>query len=163
MGMPYSKQDFLNRLAQGNKTENYVAEQLVKAGITVEQPEYPEGMSRSYYTKNQVDMVANGFILEIKGRNQHFESLSDYPYDTMFVEGTTGFDAKVNRPDFYITVSNPTGCIIALDVASTIDSWTIKQITDRARGYSYPMYISQTADWMDFEKFVEVLNDRTTK
>jgi len=157
MGKPYSKSDFLNRLAAGNKTEAFLADKLVEAGIVVVKPEYPEGMPTSYYTKNQVDLLANDRVLEVKGRNQNFTCVADFQYPTLFVEGTTGFDAKVHVPEFYVNVSNRTGAIIALDVAETKDSWTVEQVTDRLRNYSYPMYVSRTEQWIDWDEFIRRL------
>jgi len=154
MGSAYNKQNFLNRLASGNKTELFLAERLAEAGIVVVKPEYPEGMPTSYYTLNQVDLIANDKVLEVKGRNYNFTGVGDFPYPTLFVEGTDGFDKKVNVPEFYVNVSNKTGAIIALDVAATRDSWTVEQVTDRQRRYTYPMYVSRTDQWIDWDDFI---------
>ena len=156
--MAYSKANFEARLAEGNKTEKYVAERLVAAGVIIVIPEYPEGMPTSYYTKNQVDLLANDFVLEVKGRNLRFDNVANYKYDTIFVESTDGFDRKVHTPHFYVSVSNPTGAIIALDVEQTRDTWTTSQVTDRQRNYSYPMYSAKTSLWIDFDEFVQRLS-----
>lgn len=155
--MSYSRANFLMKLAQGKETEDYVAKKLIEAGIDVEQPEYPEGMSRSYYTKNQVDMVANGYILEIKGSRYTFNSVEDFTYPTRFIEGVSGFDAKLNVPEYYVNVSNPTGAIVALNVELTREDWQVKHITDRTRNISYDMYLCDSKLWMNFDEFVKEL------
>lgn len=159
MGMPYSRQNFLMKLEQGKKTEDYVAQKLREAGIEVEQPVYPEGMPRSYYTKNQVDMVANGYILEIKGSRYTFNSVADFTYPTRFIEGVSGFEAKLNVPEYYVNVSNPTGAIVALNVELTRADWKVEHITDRTRNYSYDMYLCDSKLWMDFDDFVKEIKN----
>lgn len=153
----YSRANFLGRLAEGDKTEKHVAEQLIKAGIKAVKPECPEGMPTSYYTKNQIDLIANDKVLEIKGRRLRFDGVESYPYDTLFIESQSGFNAKIRTPDYYVNVSNPTGAIIALDVASTRDTWFVESVTDRQRGITYPMYIAKTEAWINFDEFVERL------
>lgn len=155
--MAYTRRNFERRLAAGTKTEQYVIEQLIAAGIDTEQPEMPEGSSTAEYTKHQIDAMANGKILEIKGRNLRFDNVANYPYPTLFIEGVSGFDSKVRVPDYYVNVSNPVGTIICLDVAATRDSWTVERITDRNRQYSYDMYVSQTKDWIDWDEFLRRL------
>ncbi len=154
MVMAYTKNDFRRRLAQGNKTELYLADELIKAGVIVVKPEYPDGMPTSYYTQNQVDLIANDRILEVKGRNLEFDHVANYPYPTIFVEGKPGFDSKVRTPDFYVNVSNVTGSIIALDVDATRDSWTVEPVRDRYRNHIMDTYISRASDWIDFDEFV---------
>lgn len=155
--MSYSKANFHRRMAEGNKTELKLAEKLVEAGIVVMKPEYPEGMPTSYYTKNQVDLIANDKVLEVKGRNLEFDNVATYPYPTIFVEGVTGFDSKVFVPDYYVNVSNFTGAVIYLDVAATRDTWTVEPVWDRQRNYNYDMYLSRTDQWGDFAELVEKL------
>jgi hypothetical protein len=152
--MTYSRLNFERRLVAGTATEAHVIQQLREAGITVEVPEMPEGSKTSDYTKNQIDAIANGKILEIKGRNLVFTCVDDYPYPTLFVEGVSGFDAKVRTPDYYVNVSNKTGAIICLDVAATRHTWTVENVTDRFRNFPYDMYISQTSDWINWDDFL---------
>ncbi len=155
--MTYTRSDFRRRLAKGNITELYLAEELKKAGVIVVKPEYPEGMSASYYTQNQVDLIANDKVLEVKGRNLEFNNIATYPYPTIFVEGVTGFDSKVAVPDYYVNVSNVTGAVIYLDVAATRDTWTIEPVRDRQRNYKYDMYVSRTDQWGDFAELIKKL------
>ena len=152
--MAYTRANFERRLVAGNRTEDYVREQLKLAGITVEVPLVPEGSSTSEFTKHQIDAIANGKVLEIKGRNLVFDNVDNYPYPTLFVEGVSGFDAKVRTPDYYVNVSNKTGAIICLDVAATRTTWVVENITDRFRKFSYDMYVSKTADWINWDDFI---------
>lgn len=152
--MAYTRANFERRLVAGNKTEAHVIEQLTLAGITVEVPQMPEGSSTKDYTLNQIDAIANGKVLEIKGRNLEFTDVASYPYKTLFVEGVSGFDAKVRPVDYYVNVSNKTGAIICLDVAATRAGWTVAPITDRFRNFTYDMYISETSDWLDWDDFL---------
>ena len=148
---------FKSRLEAGSHTEEYLAAKLREAGIDVEKPEYPERMPTSYYTKHQVDLVANGYILEVKGRSVLFHDAASYPFDTIFVEGVSGFDAKENVPDFYVNVSNLTGAIIYLDVQRTWDSWTVERISGKYRKSDYDMYVSRADQWGDFDELVKAL------
>lgn len=155
--MAYTRKDFEDRLAKGNQTEAYLLQKLIDAGINAQKPEVPEGMLTSWYTKNQIDIVANDRILEVKGRNLVFDGVANYPYPTLFVESVSGFDAKIQTPDFYISVSNPTGAVIALDVAATRNSWVIESITGRKRFYTYDMFIAAKELWMDWVPFLRRL------
>lgn len=155
---PYSKQDFLNRKKIGDQMEAFVTKRLIDAGIDATQPFMEDGLPISDYTKYQKDIIANGHVLEVKGRNVHFTSVEDFPYKTIFVEGVGGFDKKDVRPKFYVNISHRTGAIIALDVDETFEKWTTGVVPDRARGFSFKMYISQTADWISFEELVRRLN-----
>lgn len=154
---PYSKQDFLNRKKKGDEIEAYATQKLIDAGVEAHQPQMEEGLPTEQYTKFQIDIMANDKILEVKGRNVKFTSVEDFPYPTIFVEGTGGFDKKERKPDFYINVSHQTGDIIALDVAETESKWTKQQVRDNARGFSFNMYVSETKDWISFEELVRRL------
>lgn len=154
MGMPYNKENFLEKLAQGNETEEYVLKRLLEAGIEAERPEYPEGMPRKYYTQNQVDIVANEKIIEVKGSRYTFTGVEDFGYPDRFIEGVSGYEAKIHKPEYYINVSNPTGGMAVLNVEKTKDQWQVKNITDRTRGYSYDMYLCSNDLWMEWEQFI---------
>lgn len=156
---PYSKQDFLNRKKIGDQIELYATKRLIDAGIDAYQPKMEEGLPVIEYTKHQKDIIANGKILEVKGRNVQFTSVEDFPYPTIFVEGVSGFNQKDEQPAFYINVSHRTGAIIALDVKETFERWTQGVVPDRARGFSFKMYISETKDWISFDELIRRLND----
>lgn len=145
---------FKKRLVEGHKTENFVAAQLRAAGIEVEQPEYPEGMPRSYYTKQQIDLIANGRIIEVKGRNLSFTGLEDYPFDTIFVGAQKAFDGKEHKPAYYLSVSNIDGGIIALPVERTYDQWRVEETVDRSRGHRFNIYNSDRSLWISFVQLV---------
>ena len=153
------KYHFMRQLEQGNQTEARLAESLILAGIEVEIPEYEKGMATSYYTKNQVDLVANGFILEVKGRNQSFTCVEDFQYPTMFIESVSGFTKKLNVPDYYVNVSNLSTGIIGLDVAQTFDTWKIETITTRNVKRPYDMYLTDITSWFNYDELVRRLKD----
>lgn len=159
--MGYTTANFRSRLAAGNKTEQYVAEKLAEVGVTVVKPEYPAGLPTKFYTENQVDLIANDQVLEIKGRNLQFNNTEDYPYPTIFVEGKPGFDQKKFRPKFYLTVSNKSGAVIALDVDETFDRWTSEPVTDRFRQHTMETYVSRREDWIGFDELLRRLNERS--
>lgn len=154
----YSRQNFENRLAKGNKTEREVAALLESHGIYCEKPEMPEGLKTSEYTKRQIDLLANGKVLEIKGRSIDFTCVEDFRYDDVIVEGVNGFNTKERRPDFYVMASQKTGHIIALDVADTFDKWTVRSTTDRFRQITYPTFIAETRLHINLDELIRRLN-----
>lgn len=155
---PYSKENFLNRKKLGDKIEAYATQKLVEAGIQAYQPQMEEGLPTEEYTKHQIDILANDYVLEVKGRNVNFDSVETFPYKTIFVEGCGGFDKKVRRPQFYINVSHKTGAIIALDVDETFDRWATDKVRDNDRNFSFKMYVSETKDWINFDELVRRLS-----
>lgn len=154
---PYSKENFLKRKALGDIMENKVADALKDAGIDVEQPQMEDGLPEQEYTKFQIDMIANGKIIEVKGRRFYFQDVKSFPYPTIFVESKGGFDKKDRKPDFYVNISHKTGKIIALDVKETEAKWVVSKEWDRDRGFSFNMYVSETKDWVDFDELVRRL------
>lgn len=153
----YAVDDFAKRKITGDQTESYVRNRLVAAGIPTEQPKMAEGLPTIEYTKHQIDLIGNGKILEVKGRNYKFDDVASFPFADMFIETQSGFLAKAKRPKFYINVSNPTGAIIALDVDETFDRWTVRRAPDRVRQTNQQMFIAQTKLWIDFDELVRRL------
>lgn len=129
----YSLENFAERATKGYAYELLVAQYFSDSGcdVTHEPLKIREiGEKISPYTKGQKDLSVNGFTLEVKSRTLEFSEES-YPYATVFVETVDGFKKKTKKPDFYVFVSQKTGCMLFL--RTDPESWSVKKTFDRAR------------------------------
>ena len=141
---------FKQELIKGVLWQLYVAEKFRHMGYDVERVDVsittvPEERREEFI--NSKDLVVNGKLIEVKSRNLDFANHSDFPYSTLFVDTKDGFLKKKDRPAMYVCVSQKTGGLCALDVASTFEKWTVKRTWDTIRKINLVAYECDKSLW----------------
>lgn len=113
-------------------------------GFQVEIPELKIRSSIKEANKwiNSSDLIVNGAVIEVKSRNESFTSKLDYPYETVFVDTVSGYDAKETKPLAYIIISRPTGVMLCLKTLSA-KGWKIESKFDRVRKIRENFYVCE--------------------
>lgn len=158
--MTYTFQDFKARAEVGHQSEMRVAQLLRHWGYPVDHPDLvfrPEHeRSRevlSEFARTQKDLEVGGIVLEVKSRTLSFTSRDTYPYPTVLLDTVRGWAEKEKKPDLYVIVSQPTGCIMAVD-ARRMTSFPVETRTDRSRNhtdqwYACPKSALRPHSWME--------------
>jgi len=78
------------------------------------------------------DLIVGGHYIEIKSRNEHFVDSGSFPYDTIFVDTVSGYDAKETKPLAYVMISRPTGSMLCIR-GDNPGGWSVERKFDRTR------------------------------
>jgi len=79
-------------------------------------------------------------VIEVKSRNESFISGNTYPYETVFVDTVSGYNAKETKPLAYIIISRPTGAMVVLKTLSS-KGWNIESKFDHVRKIKEDFYV----------------------
>lgn len=146
---------FEKMLREGHRWEMHVADVLEGLGYDVDRPPpivtVGDVNNRADYV-DQKDITANGVVLEVKSRNLEFTCPTDFPYETVFVDTKSGFQAKNVKPRIYVCVSQKTKGIIALDVEKTFDDWGVARTWDSVRRINLTAYDCHRTKWEGLEE-----------
>jgi hypothetical protein len=104
-------------------------------------------------TKFEKDIVFDwtGKCLEVKSSTREFtDDVLEYPFDSLFVDTVSGYDAKVEKPLAYVLISQKTRGIVCIS-PKTYDKWRKVNTFDRKREimewfYSAPKSVLQPFD-----------------
>ena len=163
--MKSNKQRFQNRAVVGKEWEHKVAQALRDRGIdaVVVSEEATFDKPREHYTKNDVDILVNPdsdrpTVIEVKSRRDTctFTGPADFPFPTVFVDTLQGWQGKATKPDYYLFVSQNTGCILALPTTDR-RRWKVKKIFDRGYGYPTKTIIAPAEELKSLDWLVERL------
>ena len=125
---------FFKELKEGHAWQELPATFFRLHGLSVEIPELKvrESIDQAEQWISTVDLIVAGRKLEIKSRNEIFTSPMSFPYDTVFVDTVSGYDAKNPKPLAYIMISRPTGAMLCLK-ANNSNGWNIEKKFDNVR------------------------------
>lgn len=151
---------FQQELIKGILWQLYVAEKFRQLGCDVERMDLslkagPVEEREKFI--NSKDLIVNGHVIEVKSRNQAFNGADDFPYDTLFVDTKDGFDRKVDKPSFYVCVSQLTGGMCALNVDESFKHWKTTKTWDTVRKISLTAYECHRDVWVTVEEAAKVL------
>jgi hypothetical protein len=155
--MPMSDEKFQERLSEGKKFEKLVVDALVEEGFDPEWSSDDEVLpdrNIAAYAKFDADIIVDEAILEVKSRRStcKFTGPEDFPFDDIFLETKSGWEAKEFKPDFYVVVSQCTGGMLVVD-GKTREQWDSRRVWDRNCGYASetlvaPKDLARPFSWM---------------
>jgi hypothetical protein len=108
---------------------------------------------RDEMTKFEKDIIFDWTdkCLEVKSSTREFtDDVFQYPFDSLFVDTVSGYDAKVDKPLAYVLISQKTRGIVCIS-PKTYDEWRKVNTFDRKREimewfYSAPKSVLQPFD-----------------
>jgi hypothetical protein len=108
---------------------------------------------RDEMTKFEKDIIFDWTdkCLEVKSSTREFtDDVLEYPFDSLFVDTVSGYDAKVEKPLAYVLISQKTRGIVCIS-PKTYDKWRKVNTFDRKREimewfYSAPKGVLQPFD-----------------
>lgn len=159
--MPFTmKKDlFLQELAIGSQWAEYVAKELTARGVPCAATEMRVAQTQEEikeFTENDQDVVlldGSGHF-EVKSRRLKFNTIFDYPFDTVFLDTVSGWKQKKQKPIAYLIVSQVTGAIIAVPTNSE-RRWTKKTAFDKVRQFTDTWNEAHRHDMLSFKEFVQ--------
>jgi len=162
---------FLRECAEGHRWERYIAGLLRREGFDADTPkqtlrehvsEAPEYLEDSDVIVKlpSVDDQGNPWerelSFEVKSRKVMFRTPRDFPYEHIFVDTVSGWDAKNPRPAAVICVSQFTHQVMVLS-SGTQEHWGIEKRHDRLRGFTTDFYVAPRELWAPWGSFVRRL------
>ena len=158
--MEWYKNDelFKKELREGHRWQLIVAEHLKIHGLSTHVPILPfrKSISENYKFRDVPDIVCKKKIIEVKSRRLKFTGPNDYPYRTVHIDTTDGWDGKKNKPHAFVCVSTITGYMIALS-STTCHKWTKVTVHDRIRDIDVEFYECHISLWKPMDCLIEAL------
>jgi hypothetical protein len=148
---------FLQQLRIGDQWAEFVAGQIREVGKYAYAT--PTKIAESEddikdFTENEKDiLLSRDRTLEVKSRSFHFTSVSDYPYETAFVDTVEGWLAKRGHPVAVAVVSQVTGCVVVVPVSSQ-GLWSRRRVFDSKRGFEVDVFECPKPALRSFEEFL---------
>jgi hypothetical protein len=120
---------------------------------------------RDEMTKFEKDIIFDWTdkCLEVKSSTREFtDDVLEYPFDSLFVDTVSGYDAKVEKPLAYVLISQKTRGIVCIS-PKTYDKWRKVNTFDRKREimewfYSAPKGVLQPFDSL-VDHLVKIQNE----
>ena len=151
------------RLELGQEWEAKVSDFLISIGIeNTHCTDFDTEADGFSWKRDSFDIQLNsGDVIEVKSRSfkRSFTCPEDFPYDDIFVDSLTHYDAKANKPLLYIFVCQKTGNMLWLST-DTADLWTDRYIRDVYSGYRYRVYCAPKHLLKPMSELPEFLNGR---
>ncbi len=149
---------FVKEVTEGYGWQQVACDRLRSEGIEVEINELSIRASIEDIPKykDEIDLRANGRILEVKSRRLVFTSPEDFPYECAFVDTVRGFEAKKEKPTLELMVSRSTETILGLNTASK-PLWYKSKKYDNIRGITEYFYICRKRYLFSFSSVVDYL------
>ena len=154
--------DYHAAFREGGRYAEVVAARLQASGVRCYAPAIQIAQTQEeidfmtmYETDIEFDWMETG--LEVKSSSRIFSDLvDDYPYETLFVDTVSGFDAKVVKPIAYVFVSQETAGMVCLS-PKTKSSWQQVEAFDRKREITDRFYSVNKAKLQSFDSLVKWL------
>lgn len=152
---------FKSELIGGYDWELFVAWQMLLEGFSVQVSKLKirARVEDRHKFAQQKDLKVNGWIYEIKSRNEKFTCPIDYPYGTAFVETVKSWDAKIMKPVATLLVSRETKVILAVPLSSRF-AWKVEEKYDRTREINETFYASPKRFLWDFNYLVQHIREQ---
>jgi len=154
---------FLRECAEGHKWERYVVGLLTRDGLKASCPKQTlrDHVSQAHQYLQDSDVVVEvgsgrELVFEVKSRRVKFKSPADFPYDDVFVDTVSGWDAKEPRPVGVICVSQVTHSVMVLP-AGTQPKWERERRYDHVRGFETDFYVASRELWGSYGSLVKRL------
>ena len=154
--------DYVSAFKEGGRYAEIVAARLKESGVDCYAPPIQIATNqeeREFMTKYETDIefywMERG--LEVKSSSRIFtDAVDEYPYETLFVDTVSGFDAKVVKPVAYIFVSQKTGGMVCLS-PKTKSSWNKVDAHDSKRNIDDCFYSVSKLMLQSFDSLVSWL------
>jgi hypothetical protein len=148
--------DYVESFRIGGYWSKEVAKVLNNRGIRCEAPDVKIAQNdyeRDQMTKFEKDIIFDWSdkCLEVKSSTRDFsDDVLQYPYDSLFVDTVSGFDAKVEKPIAYVLISQKSRGIVCIS-SKTYNQWRKVHTFDNKRQimewfYSAPKKVLQPFD-----------------
>lgn len=148
---------FIDQLHIGDSWAEYVANRITAAGKFAEATPTKIAQSEEEireFTENEKDiLLSRGRTLEVKSRSFAFNDITDYPFDTVFVDTVEGWLAKAQLPVAVVSVSQRSGGMVVVPV-STVAQWGRRRVFDSKRGFEVEVFECPKGLLRSFEEFV---------
>lgn len=147
---------FRKEVSKGHAYERYVADYLSDEGLDAsitEQTVRDHVRDASQYEK-ELDIIVEGRPCEVKSRDLWFTGPHNFPYDTIFVDTVSGWNAKDPEPVAVLCVSQKSKAIIVLPISSTREQWTSTKRWDHVRKINDLFYEAPADFWAPVGAFV---------
>lgn len=173
---------FRKRLNYGFTGEMFVVAKFVESGLFI--PVWEMGEFRKNSTENTVKKVnanqkdlilyrkSDGcrFHLEIKTRNLEFQSERNYPFKTVAIDTTEGWQLKTEKPHAVIIVSNPLenyrpkyyypcGAIAVIVTKKLQEQWTVERLYDRDINLKINTLVAPVEQFRTLQTLIKFLNE----
>jgi len=154
---PWHRDDerFLAELRQGVAWQHFVAHYLRLRGLDVQLVDtYWRDSVATRRRVADVDLVVEGFAVEVKARRYRWSGPFDLPFDPMLVAPVAEFEAWQPTPWAHVHVSVPTGALVVVFDDSRRD-WRQVTVHDRMRGLARPALAAPRRCWQTVDALVE--------
>jgi len=149
---------FRTLLSRGHRHERLVAAVLRAQGLDAAAQDLrvrPDVEQRRKYRDNG-DVLCCGQRIEVKARPLSFRGPDDLPYDTVFVDTVSKFNAMDPVPMSYVVVSTETGAMVATATAHR-ELWLVLERFDRVRRFRERFYAAPRRLWRPLGALVTAL------
>ncbi len=157
--MPF---DYVGSFHIGGYWSKEVAKILNSRGVRCEAPDVKiakNSYEREEMTKFEKDIIFNWTdkCLEVKSSTREFtDDVLQYPFDSLFVDTVSGFDAKVDKPLAYVLISQKTRGIVCIS-PKTYDQWRKVNTFDNKRQIMEWFYSAPKSVLRSFDELVAYL------
>jgi hypothetical protein len=152
---------FSAELKRGHAYAVEVAHRLLAMGIAVEVT--PLSMRKTINDRarylDMPNIVVPGnpeWAIGVKSRNLCFTGAHDFPYETAFVDTTSGWDQKKRKPIAVVLISQQTH-ELAVVPGSTYSTWQKVRAHDMVRNLDDTFYSVPRMQLVEFDKLVNFL------
>lgn len=161
--------DYVESFHIGGFWSKEVAKVLNSRGVRCVAPDVKianNSYERDEMTKFEKDIIFDwtDMCLEVKSSTRDFtDDISLYPFDSLFVDTVSGFDAKVVKPVAYVLISQKSRGIVCIS-PKTIAQWRKVNTFDNKRQimewfYSAPKSVLRSFD--DLVAYLKKLQDES--
>jgi hypothetical protein len=150
---------FKRELTEGFQYQEGLLIQLWCEGLDIDYNnlEFRKNFADRKRFQNEKDAVVNGHRLEIKSRRLSFNSVTDYPFDTIIVDTVKKWNLREPKPIALALISRPTKSVIAIP-ASTESEWHMIDRVDKVRGFDEQFYVAPKECAISYKGLVRLLN-----
>jgi len=151
---------FKKELEAGFEWQLKVAKYLKQCGFNPKVPKltFRDKIADAHLYKDLEDIECCGKLIEVKSRKLYFTCPNDFPYDTIMIDTTDGWDGKENKPDAYVCISRFTDKMIVLPSRKTCKHWVKTRRFDNTRKIYVDSYECHREHWRSMDSFVLALN-----
>lgn len=157
--------DYVNSFYEGGTWAKKVARRLNDNGVRCRATEVQIAKSneeREFMTKYEKDIIFEWSenCLEVKSSTRDFtDDVLSYPFNSLFVDTVSGYDAKVKKPAAYVLISQISHGIVCIS-PKTYDRWRKVSAFDKKREINEWFYSAPKDILIPFSTLVEFLKNK---
>jgi len=162
--IPWAQNDelFKKELIEGQLWQNHVGNFFQLCGLAVMIPplKIRESIADAEQWSDSKDLIVEGRVIEVKARNERFTTPASFPYDTVFIDTVSGYQAKKQKPTAYVNISRKTGAMIAIPSGKP-DAWKIEKKFDRIRRIWDEFYLAEKKKFCEIDILIDQLRKKS--